>query len=455
MSTAVVVGAGAGGLVAAWELIRAGVEVTLLDAWKRPGGLLGRAEIGGLSLDVGAEGYSVRGGVVEQLLADLGASGLVATPNPGGAWLETSSGAHRIPRGLVFGLPSDPGADDVRAVVGELENGGDGSASAGEEPENAGNRPHSFGSFADLVRAEYGSRVLDDLVCPLVGGVYSTWPDDVTLADLAPELAAKVAAGTPLREAVTAAAARAPQGGAVHGVRGGMHVLTDLLLSSARASGVFELAVSEAATGLERRPGGWRVTTTNRTRDADLVMLAVPLDQALRLLGGPVQLTTSRIEVITLVLDAPGLAGDEPRGTGVLVGAGVPGVRAKALTHSSAKWPWLREQAQGREVLRLSYGRRGQAPATAGLDAAELTRLVRTDASALLGRELPETVAVQRTAWHILPPGTPGLAAARQWLTGQDAEGLGLAGAGVAGVGLAAVVGQARGEVARLIGTTQ
>lgn len=432
--TAVVVGAGAGGLVAAWELARAGCDVVLLDAWRWPGGLLARAELGGIPLDVGAEGYSVRGGEVERLLADLGATELIVPPNPGGAWLQTASGAHPIPKRLVFGMPADPDADDVRAVVGAVP------------AERA-----ASGTLAEVVRAGYGRRVLDDLVTPLVGGVYSTSPDDVDLADLAPRLAARVAAGASLRAAVAGAAADAPAGAAVHGVRGGMHVLGDLLISSARASGNVELACDETARGLTRRPGGWRVFTTRRELAADLVVLAVPLDVAVRLLGGPVVLESTRIEVIALVLDSPGLDGDEPRGTGVLVGAGVSGVAAKALTHSTAKWAWLRETAGGGDVLRLSYGRRGQTPATAGLDASALADLVRSDASTLLGRPLPEPVAVKRTGWSILPPGTPGLADAREWLTGQRIDGLALVGAGIAGVGLASVVPQARAEVSRLI----
>ena len=65
------------------------------------------------------------------------------------------------------------------------------------------------------------------------------------------------------------------------------------------------------------------------------------------------------VELVTLVLDAPALDA-APRGTGVLVAAGTPGVTAKALTHSTAKWPWLAELAGGRHVVRLSYGRAGE-----------------------------------------------------------------------------------------------
>ncbi len=430
--SAIVVGAGASGLVAAWELARAGCAVTVLEAGDRAGGLLDHVVLDGLALDVGAEGYSVRGGAVAQLLTDLGAADRIAQPAPDGAWLQTASGAHPMPKRLVFGLPADPGAADVRAVVGEVP-----------EPRAAS------GSLAEVARAGYGQRVLDDLVTPLVGGVYSAAPEDVTLADLAPALAAAVASGTPLREAVSGTAAGAPQGGAVHGVRGGMHTLASLLLDAASGAGA-EVSVGEPVTGLRRRPGGWRVTTVHRRLDAELVVLAVPLDVAVRLLGGPAVPQATAIDVVTMVLEAPGLNGDAPRGTGVLVGAGVPGVAAKALTHSTAKWPWLREMAGGQEVLRLSYGRRGQRPATAALDRVALTALVRSDASVLLGRPVPEPAAVSRTSWAILPPGTPDLARAREWLTGQRIGGLGMVGAGISGVGLASVVPHARAEVKNL-----
>ncbi len=429
---AIVVGAGAGGLVAAWELARAGWVVTVIEAGERPGGLLNRVVVDDLALDVGAEGYSVRGGAVAQLLTDLGAADRIAQPAPGGAWVQTASGTHPIPKRLVFGMPADPGASDVHAVVGDVP-----AARA------------ASGSLAEVVRAGYGQRVLDDLVTPLVGGVYSTAPDQVRVADLAPGLADALDAGTPLRAAVSQAADTAPSGGAVHGLRGGMHTLAGLLVSAASEAGA-ELRCGDPVRELSRRPGGWRVTTARRQLDADVVVLAVPLDVAVRLLGGPVVPPTTAIDVVTMVLDAPGLDGEAPRGTGVLVGAGVSGVAAKALTHSTAKWPWLRESAGGRDVLRLSYGRRGQQPVTSGLKIEELTALVRADASVLLGRRVPEPVAVRRTGWSILPPGTPGLARAREWLTGQRVDGLGMVGAGISGVGLANVVPQARAEAVKL-----
>ena len=439
MSDAIVVGAGAGGLAAAWQLARSGRRVLVLESAARPGGLLGRVELDGLALDTGAEGFSVRGGAVAQLLADLGAAERIVQPEPVGAWLQTSTGALRIPQRLYFGLPADPEAADVRAVVGEV-------------PPPAVPPPGS--TMADLTRAGYGQRVLDDLVTPLVGGVYSTSPNDIRLADLAPTTAAQVEADTPLREAVRQAVDTVPPGGAVNGIGGGMHRLVDLLLAAdERGSGSIELRCGQPVSAVELHGSRWRVTTPSGVETAELLVLAVPLDIATRLLGGPPPSgQPTLLNVITLVLDETDLA-DAPRGTGVLVGANVPGVAAKALTHSTAKWAWLRAACGAREVLRLSYGRRGQLPITAELASDDLRRLVVADASALLGRPVGGPVALVRTEWRILPVGTPGVVAAREWLTGQRSDHLALVGAGVAGVGLAAVVPQARAEIERVTTT--
>ena len=45
-----------------------------------------------------------------------------------------------------------------------------------------------------------------------------------------------------------------------------------------------------------------------------------------------------------------------------------PGIKAKALTHATAKWDWLADEAgPGTHVLRLSYGRREEAGGGADL----------------------------------------------------------------------------------------
>ncbi|HEU4756952.1 MAG TPA: FAD-dependent oxidoreductase, partial [Agromyces sp.] len=150
------------------------------------------------------------------------------------------------------------------------------------------------------------------------------------------------------------------------------------------------------------------------------------------------------VELVTLVLDAPDLD-VAPRGTGVLVAADAPGVTAKALTHSTAKWSWLAEAATGRHVVRLSYGRAGAASPLTGLDDDAVTDLAVRDASALLGVALDRSQvrAAGRSAWRdALSQAAVGQAARVRALEDalEDRSGLALAGSWVAGTGLASVV---------------
>ena len=65
--------------------------------------------------------------------------------------------------------------------------------------------------------------------------------------------------------------------------------------------------------------------------------------------------SSGQIVLATLVVDSAELDA-APRGTGLLVAPGASGIRAKALTHATAKWAWLAEAAgPHRHVLRLSY----------------------------------------------------------------------------------------------------
>lgn len=99
---AIVVGAGAGGLVAAWELARAGWVVTVIEAGERPGGLLNRVVVDDLALDVGAEGWPARGGSGGATADRPGCSRPDRAARAGGASVQTASGTHPIPKRLVF-----------------------------------------------------------------------------------------------------------------------------------------------------------------------------------------------------------------------------------------------------------------------------------------------------------------------------------------------------------------
>jgi len=129
-------------------------------------------------------------------------------------------------------------------------------------------------------------------------------------------------------------------------------------------------------------------------------------------------------------------------------------VRAKALTHATAKWPWLADLAgPGRHVLRLSYGRGDGSDLPTG----DIRSVALADAAELLGIPLSADQVVDSDVvrWpSALPAPRPGHAeAVRQLRAVFRGQGLAIVGAAVAGSGLAGVVGDARRQAAELFGS--
>jgi len=165
------------------------------------------------------------------------------------------------------------------------------------------------------------------------------------------------------------------------------------------------------------------------------------------LAGWPAAVT---VDVVTLVLDAPALD-DAPRGTGVLVAPGTPGVAAKALTHSTAKWPWLAAAAAGRHVVRLSYGSAGVESPLADLGLEHIGVLACADTAALLNTPIEPGMlrAVHHTQW--CGAVQPTVIGQRERVAAVEAAcgdgSLVLTGGWLAGTGLAAVISHAHASV--------
>jgi oxygen-dependent protoporphyrinogen oxidase len=104
-------------------------------------------------------------------------------------------------------------------------------------------------------------------------------------------------------------------------------------------------------------------------------------------------------------------------------------VQARALTHLTAKWPWLAERSGGLHALRLSYDG----------DDATVARAV-ADAGVLLGLSLRDPVDADIVTWERAVPRTHAV------------DGMHYVGEAVSGTGLAAVIAQAESEAECLLG---
>ncbi|MET3368937.1 UNVERIFIED_CONTAM: oxygen-dependent protoporphyrinogen oxidase [Jeotgalibacillus campisalis] len=474
--TAVVVGGGISGLIAARELAASGSAVTVLESSLAWGGCVGSHVVAGLRLDSGAESFATRSTAVADLARELGLADRIVAPHPGGAWVQLPDGPQELPKTGVLGIPANPWDPEVRRSLGLA-----GAIRASMDRW----LPASVGTSADvtsvssLVRARMGKKVLDRLVSPVVGGVHSADPALLDVDMVAPGLRAGIRAQGSLAAAVAAqrktakvspagsggasggSSGPAKAGSAVAGLKGGMNTLVDALVADLRERGV-RLLSGQHADDVVKTRDGWRVTAGNTTYDAGRLVVALDGPAAVGLLEKSLPgLSSLRpapgplVSLVTMVVDLPQLDG-RPRGTGILVAPETPGIKAKALTHATAKWDWLADEAgPGTHVVRLSYGRREEAGGGGDvvLDDESLLAAALEDASALLTVPISQADIVD---WDVvrwagaLPFAAVGhkqrVAQVRQ-LCG-TADGLTVVGGWLAGNGLAAVVADTRSQLA-------
>lgn len=419
-------GGGIGGLVAARRLVLGGRTVILLEASDRLGGSVQRHVVGGIDLDAGAESFATRGGTVAKLATSLGLGEAIVEPNPQGAWLHQRNGTSLpLPKASMLGIPGSPLAADVIAILG-----GRAAFRAFLEALLPGTYGDKSKTLGELVRRRMGKDVVEKLVAPIVRGVHSTDPDHLELDRVAPGLRAGMRRTGSLARAVLDMRSNAAAGSAVAGIRGGINRLVEELEADLARFGVdvrLGARVTEvlpgvdATEGSDAQPGS---VVVNGERLHGTIVVAAP-----GLLGDDP--AAGHLTVLaTLVVDEPRLDA-APRGTGVLVAEGAPGIRSRALTHATAKWPWLAERTGGKHVLRLSYPEPHE----------NLAEVARADASALLGIDLSASKVVDfaRVDW------------VRPNRTLHSSEGILRVGETIAGTGLANIVAQAEAQAAALL----
>lgn len=441
----VVVGAGIGGLVIAHDAARAGLDVVLLEEGDRTGGMLRRADLGGVAIDIGAESFATRTTGVADLIADAGLGLRIVAPTAGGAHLAAvgDDGVLRapLPRRTVLGIPADPLAPDVVRILGEA--GARRAAAEASMPGAPDAEPEP--TFADLVAERFGPALRDRLVDPLCRSVYSVPAAEVRLSRLHPALWRAYADLGSLTAAAASLAAPERAGAAVAGIEGGMWRLAEELHRAATAHGA-DVRTGVRVRGISRlhgvpaESGRIAVAADGSTIRARRAVVATGTDAARVLLGAPAA-PPPAVRVAAALVRSTALD-EAPVGSGVIAAVEVP-AQAKALTHVTSKWEWAaRAVPAGHHIVRFSARDASSRLGSAADVARELAVL------AGVAIDPDDVVAIAEATWPdavAAPPVDPARRAAL------EADGVLLAGAAVAGTGLASVVPHARDLAHRLI----
>ena len=264
---ALVIGGGIAGLSAAWQLTQDGLKPLLVEARGYLGGLIAPGYIGPVQVDLGAETFVPRGVETAQMVAALGLEALA--PSGDGARLflppnrangESRWRLWRFLRDAYLGIPADPGADDVVAVLGAK------AAQRAAQDRHLGSEVGQGAegeTLAGFVAARMGQAVVDRLVRPIVAGIYTCDPEDLATDTVTPGLRQATREHGCLADAVAFLLARsrkATGGRSVDKcVRGGMFQLTAALSK----------AITTAGGTVLTRVGAQRLIAPNAAGNAD------------------------------------------------------------------------------------------------------------------------------------------------------------------------------------------
>lgn len=458
-------GGGITGLAAAWALTRSipDAQITVLEGAATVGGHLRTCEVGGITVDSGAESVVASRPEAVLLAREVGLERDLVAPGNTNLCVYSRGHVRKLPRGLYLGLPTDLralAASEVLSLTSLLRLPLDRILPATATGSDV--------SVGDFVAARLGPDVVANMVDPLLDGVYGGAARDLSMAATMPALFRAMKSQRSLLGATAdivsggAAFAGARRGAAYRGIVGGVGRLPERLAEALVARGV-EIRTGSAVRGLQRRAAGWQLLVGPATEPehlaADAVILAVPAPAAARLLtevapgagAALAQIEHASVAVVNLAYrndDVPA------RSAAALLVPAAAGLTVKSVTFSDIKWPWIGAAARdaGLAVLRVSLGRAGQQQVLTQPDP-HLLAQVRADLDVLLGiRAEPVDSRVSRWAAAMPQYHVGHRDVVREIREGLDLiPGLDIAGPAFDGVGVAACVGSAAEAARRIV----
>jgi oxygen-dependent protoporphyrinogen oxidase len=459
MTRITVVGGGISGLVAAYRL-SAEHQVTVLESGDRLGGCLRPTTLDGavpVGIDSGAEASLNRRPETKSLAAELGLDSVFPSTQHSSQVLSRGD-LHPIPKRTIMGVPAE--AAEVESLIGT-------EAAARLAAERI--TPPIEGddvSLGDFLSERLGGAIVDELVDPLLGGVYAGRCRDLSLAETVPALLPAAVEGTSVldlvaqllaaRDAQTASAGNPEP--VFMSFEGGINRLIPAL-HEAIVQGGGTVRLGAGVTGIDRDGERWMVRGEGEDIESEGLVLATPAHVTAGLLRSVAPESASRLGEIpyastALVAALVDLGGVELKGSGFLVPA-TEGTFIKASTFVSNKWPWTADHIPaGTALVRMSIGRFGDGPEVwSRFFDEEIVERAFADWQTITSRPESRLLGSEVQRWNsALPQYLPGHA---ERIAAIDAEiadlpGLELAGSAYGGVGIPACIARADAAAQRL-----
>jgi oxygen-dependent protoporphyrinogen oxidase len=345
-----VVGGGITGLAAAWEAVRGTegrppAEVLLVEASDRLGGKLHTEVVDGLLIEHGPDSFVSYRPAALKLAEDVGlGADVIASSGRRTVFLRARGRLRPLPAGMGMVLPSRLWPFVTTGILSPLDKLRAGLDLVLPRQLHEG-EDVAIGTF---LRARLGDGVVRRFADPMVGGIYGSGVDRLSLDAVLPSLRADEAAHRSLMVASLAQGRKARAGGRGPGspfrtFRGGMGSLVDAVTAKLRAAGA---DVRTGTSVTELRPttdGGAEALLSDGTTEAvDAVILAGGVTSSAALLAGPAPESAAALSEVPLATSTvvtvayPTAAFEKPLDShGWLEADPAP---ISGVTVSSAKW---------------------------------------------------------------------------------------------------------------------
>ncbi|MDB5347522.1 MAG: hemY [Schlesneria sp.] len=401
-----IIGGGLSGLAAAHRLIELSakqssrVEITLFEAGPRLGGIIGTQQIGDYLVDTGADSFLTNKPGAIGLCRRLGLENrLIATDSRyrgvhvlfDGRPVPVPEGFQLLSPSAIWPILTTP----ILSPWGKLRMLMEYFVPPGDVADE---------SLADFVRRRFGRETLDRLVQPLIGGIYTSDPEKLSLAatmprflDMEREYGSLIRASRNEKNTKRAIASDTTSGGARYGLfaglAGGMEELLAALRQRVEAGCTVRPGVRIQSLSKLDTSAGYGVVLADGTQELfDAIVVATTAHQAARLLGELDPALSSELDQIeyassAIVVTAHKLANvRHPLNSFGLVVPHRERRRILATSFSSRKFP---KRAPADSVLMRTFVGGAMQPELNDYEDASLKRIVRDELSDIFGIQGP------------------------------------------------------------------
>ncbi|WP_301109002.1 protoporphyrinogen oxidase [Sporosarcina sp.] len=403
---AVIIGGGITGLSAAFYMQKAAreqghpLDITLIEASTELGGKIQTVRRDGYVIERGPDSFLIRKKSVDQLAADLGIADQLVRNATGQAYILLQDEMHPIPAGAVMGIPTEIKpfiTSGLFSLTGKLRAAGDFVL-----PRSEVTGDQSLGHF---FRRRFGTEVVENLIEPLLSGVYAGDIDQMSLESTFPQfyevekqhrsLILGMKKTTP-KQLPQKNSHSSKKMGAFHTFRNGLESVVEALEDQL---GNVEVLKNTRVTKIDKRDGRAILTLSDQQQiETDAVILASSHSVASQLFE-PYGLlkelgTIPTTSVATVALGFPKQAMKrEIDGTGFLVPRS-SNYSITACTLVDRKWPTT--TPDDKVLIRAFVGRLGE-EAIVDLPDSEIEKIVLQDLREILELEgQPEFCMITR-----------------------------------------------------------